>query len=293
MDKTIRELLGIAKKLLTELRGLASSLLRLQKQVETIRDNTEASKKAAEKEHPFASRITVDVNFPSEKINRYYAEYNKPNSLQWWVFFVSVLTFIAVTVYAVLVYFQWKEMIVASDAATDAANQSRRSVAAADRALAQARDQFRQDQRPYIWTTPTGIGNPEFIPNALDPRIGQIVWTFHYTAYGKSPAYDVLSYKVMRVGIGQPFRESYGFSKAKRGKGTPLPPNADYFETVISSPGITPNEYARLLKIDHAISIRLRFEYVDGYGGKYETGVCLGRLALGAVQFCPEGNYIK
>jgi hypothetical protein len=60
-------------------------------------------------------------------------------------------------------------------AATDAAT-------AAQKALDMTRDKFRQDQRPYIWVT--SLGEPTFVPQA-----GQIIWTWHMTNYGRSPAY--------------------------------------------------------------------------------------------------------
>lgn len=183
-------------------------------------------------------------------------------------YIVSVITLVAVMCYAFLTFWQG---CMTREIITDA----------------------RKSERPYIWVTPAGIGNPEFIPNTLDPGTGQIAWTLHYTAYGRSPAYDVLCYPFMKVGVGQPFQESYGFSKVERGEGVPMPPNADYFVTVFSNPGITSDEYSRLIKLDHAISIRFHIEYADSYGGKYETGVGLRKPAKNAVEFCPEGNYIR
>ncbi len=55
-------------------------------------------------------------------------------------------------------------------------------------AIAQSRDQFRQDQRPYIWLA----DNPhKEIPN--DPLLikDQVAWSWFYTNYGKSPAHKI------------------------------------------------------------------------------------------------------
>lgn len=163
----------------------------------------------------------------------------------------------------------------------------------AGQALRQSTEHFRNDQRPYVWFSKDGLGTIEFIRNPnTSPPSGQIVWTFHFTNFGKTPAHDLFTYKAMRIGAENQFRESYGFSLAPRGKGPPLSPTEDMFHTVVSDPGITPEEYARYLVTDRAIAIQLRFEYRDFYGCWYESHACLQRLASGAIQFCQDENYI-
>ena len=249
--------------------------------VEAIGKNTEAAKTAAEKNPPEPlSRITVDVQIPREETDRYYAEQNKSHRLQWGIFWATVATFGAVFAYAVITLMQWRTM----DATFKTAQE----------ALGLSREQFRRDQRPYVWLTNNGLGSPELVLNRrLAPPSGQILWTFHYTDYGKSPAYHVLTHKLIRVGIGQPFRECYGFSSTPRGAGTPVPPNKDDFGTLVSDPGITPEQYDRLIGTDDAISIQVRIEYTDAYGCKYESNICLERLAVGSIQYCPDGNGIS
>jgi hypothetical protein len=208
----------------------------------------------------------------------------------WVTTIISTLTLFAVGIYAYYAALQWCEMRRAASAAQDAAR-------FAHDAVIQARDQFRQDERPYIWITNTGIGTPEFTfdknpKTGQDLTTGQITWTYHYTNYGKTPAYDLFSYKLISIGTNSPFRESYGFSKIKRGKGTPIPPNKDDFGTVVSDPGITPERFKQLLGIDNAIRIRVQMQYTDAYGGQYETEICLGRLVSGSIEYC-EGSSIK
>lgn len=167
---------------------------------------------------------------------------------------------------------------------------------AAQRAVANAQEQFRQDARPYVWVTNNGLGQPEFIFDrtltGAPMNTGQIVWTFHYTDYGKTPAYNLSSERFFSVGLNSPFRESHGFSHVEKVNGTPVPPNKDDFQTVVSEPEITPEKYKEFLKTDNALRIRAVIQYTDAYGEKYETGLCLGRLASGAIQYC-DGSYIK
>jgi hypothetical protein len=166
---------------------------------------------------------------------------------------------------------------------------------AAQSAVANAKEQFRQDARPYVWVTNNGLGQPEFIFDrtltGAPMNTGQILWTFHYTDYGKTPAYNLSSERLFSVGVNSPFRESHGFSQVEKVKGTPVPPNKDDFQTVVSDPGITAEQYKQFLRTDNALRIRAVIQYSDAYGEKYETGLCLGRLASGAIQYC-DGSYI-
>jgi hypothetical protein len=201
-------------------------------------------------------------------------------SLKWFTLLLVVCTittsFIAI----------WQARISkrSADAAVSAAT-------AAITANKDARDRFQQDQRPYLWVKDPGT--PEFVVNPnTNPQTGQIIWTYHFTNYGRTPAYKVITYKFIRVGKTAEFKESFGFSKATVGEGVPAPPNVDDFMTVVSEAGISPAKLEQLTKTDEAIAIRLRIEYTDAYGSRYETGVCVHRLANGATQYCREGNYI-
>jgi hypothetical protein len=170
-------------------------------------------------------------------------------------------------------------------AATAAAN-------AAKKAIDQSRDQFTKDQRPYVWLTNNGIGKPEFAPSPNSAGTGQVVWTYHYTDYGKTPAYNIHISHAIRVGD-RPF-QSYGF----KGKtlGAPLPPGNDVFVTVVSDPGIPKEDWDRLVSksnIKRTVSIHVRMEYSDATGGDYETGICLRLQNNGAIAYCRDGNFIR
>jgi hypothetical protein len=111
--------------------------------------------------------------------------------------FITALATVAIAVLpSVYVHYsraQWKvmrdqlpELKAQSKAAQD-------SAIAAQNAVIQARDQFRQDSRPYVWITNGGIGAPKFVLNknpetGENLKTGQIIWTYHFTDYGKAPA---------------------------------------------------------------------------------------------------------
>jgi hypothetical protein len=203
---------------------------------------------------------------------------------------VSLLTvalLVATVHYARL---QWKEMKRGADAAHD-------SAIAAQNAISQAHSQFQQDARPYIWLTNTGMGNPEYfwpenMPKADPKTHGQIIWTYHFTDYGKTPAYNVVTVsRRIKVGKNSKFKNSYGF-KIGKGTGGPIPPGKDDFNTAVSDPGLSRQEFDQLINVDEGISIEVVIRYTDAEGAKYETGMCFTKQALGSIQYCDTGNYI-
>jgi hypothetical protein len=75
--------------------------------------------------------------------------------------------------------------------------------------------------------------------------------------------------------------------------GGPLPTNKVDFSSVISRPGISRDEFNKLMKTDFSIGISGDIIYFDAYGKEYETTFCLKRLSTGAITYCKEGNDIK
>ena len=203
-----------------------------------------------------------------------------------WKLYVEIFTLLVVFGYTTVAAFQLSEMKKATVAAEQTAT-------AAQRANSDARDRFRDDQRPYIWVTNTGIGTPEFHPNPdTNPPIGQVLWTIHYTNFGKAPAYGTINHKFIRIGENSKYRKSYRANlPPPQGSGAPTPPGKDDFITVVSAPGISRDEFDRLMKISRSFSAKFIIEYTDAYGGKYETAICLHNLGTGSIQYC-DGSYI-
>jgi hypothetical protein len=170
-------------------------------------------------------------------------------------------------------------------------------------ALTVTRDNFIKDQRPYIWFTNTGEGSPDFhrTVNATTRQAltsGQVIWTFHATNYGKTPAYKVRSWRYIKLGTA-PFVPSHSSITAPT-IDPPIPPGHEVMDTIVSEAGVEFSDFNSLLAIPigngniyGGISIKGRFEYEDGSGNSYTTDFCLTRLNLGAVAFCRKGNEIK
>jgi len=187
----------------------------------------------------------------------------------------AILVGIAV---AVIYYRQLKEMHKSTEAAQGAA------IVATD-TLKDARKNWQIEHRPIIWLT-----NQNYVPTYID-QSQQVVWDFHFANYGTVPIQKSECMKYMKIGD-RDYEVSYGAKEPSIGP--PLPPGGtvDYSMTVVSAPGVTKERFRRLLKIDNSISIKAVFEYTDVTGAKYQTGICLTRLASGAIAYCKDGNYI-
>jgi hypothetical protein len=232
----------------------------------------------------------VEANRPPEK--------SDPSPPPWWKFWKPVGTDLALTratVWLVIATFSLAAIAVVqavilstTDSSTrKAADAAIKSATAAETAL----QLTRQEQRPIVWLT-NDLGGPHLIMDMLplDPTAGQIVWTWHYTNYGKTPALHV-SFRHFMVIEGKR-AESFGAKPAGL-SGAPVPTGKDDFSSVVSAPGIKPEEYLRLAQTDDAIGVDGEITYEDAAGTVYRSTFCLQRLALGSIKYCAVGNDIK
>jgi hypothetical protein len=159
--------------------------------------------------------------------------------------------------------------------------------------LQDARGNFIKDQRPFIWLT-NNLGSPTFLrpPDSTGPE-GYVIWDWHFTNYGKTPARDIHFNHGMQIGDNAlaKARDFVGPDKM----GAPLPPNKDDFSTSFFKTKISPNEFQRLMNTEETIVVYGRFTYTDASGEKYETGFCMYHLKSGPISYCPDqnSNYIK
>ena len=155
MDYVTRQFINLTKKFRKDFRKYANDLNRaLHKQTDAICKSTESH----DDEQRPSPEIIATVNLPeSIEVHQKAEDTRDERNYRRATFFVTGLTLGAIAVYAGLVYWQYREMINATIAAQTTAK-------AAQDAITQARDQFRQDERPYIWVTNNGIGEPGFFP---------------------------------------------------------------------------------------------------------------------------------
>jgi hypothetical protein len=107
MDRAnFHRLILLLKELSARLIALHDSIMKgAHLTADAIGENIKATREADKRSPSIqTSGITVDVRIPREEADRYYAERNKPNRLQWFTFWVGVLSF------AVLVWYAWTTM---------------------------------------------------------------------------------------------------------------------------------------------------------------------------------------
>jgi hypothetical protein len=209
---------------------------------------------------------------------------------------ISVLTLIGLMLTALFSIKQWHEAHITANASVVSANAAQDATDSAKRGLAQSRDQFIQDQRPYVWVA-RDLGTPKFFL-ASGHTQGQVFWEWHFTNYGKSPAYHVILHNFIKIGDAE-FVPSYdglgkettSIKKYLKGSGAPLPPTDDQRTAVISPPTVTQEDFDRLSQTDQGITAKGVIDYTDAGGIPHQTGVCISKLKTGAILYCKDGNY--
>jgi hypothetical protein len=207
-----------------------------------------------------------------------------------WQMWSAVAT-VAVALFAVI---QWRETRIATDAAVRAAGSAELANKQAEQANKDARERFQREERPYVWLTSSGIGAPKFVPEpgGKIPDSGQVIWTWHFTNYGKTPAYKLRVQQYMSFDGGQ-FVPSHHEGPKEPYADVPIPPGQDLLNSVVSEPGITNQQWTQAIGLTgKGVSIRAVVQYGDSYDAQYESVMCLRLLNSGAVSYCP-GSYIK
>jgi hypothetical protein len=217
--------------------------------------------------------------------------------LDYATFGAQIIGIVGLFVYTTVAALQWRTMSKTFSEIQKQTPSIIKAAGEATRANDDARDRFKQDQRPYIWLTNEN-GSPKYTPP--DPKIGEvgrITWDLKYTNYGRSPAY------VLTIDEGMEFGEN---AKDKPriysriiGGGEPSPPNRIDLITayVLKGPDaireVSQVDFDRFMNIDHGIIAYGRIAYTDAFGGQYETSFCLEHLRNGHTAYCTQGNHTE
>jgi len=188
MDYVTRQFINLTKKFRKELRPLLSKLSRtLDEQTKAIREST----KAAKTQQSTPPEIVSHVHLPeSVEIHKNAQDTASDKRYQKKMIWLSSLTLIAIVVYAVLVYLQWREMIAATGAAQQAIVEARRNRLQAEKSLSATIEQFRLEQRAWVGMSAYAIS--QFNPAG-------IVSTITFTNNGKTPAHNVKAHARIEV----------------------------------------------------------------------------------------------
>lgn len=186
MNYFTKDLSVIAKEILAALYSIKDRLTSLRGDLqEHTHAITEANARENEKQN-ITPEVFTESRLPkSIEIHKSASDTSNEEKHHRHSLFVQWCTFLAVFGYAVLVYFQYREMINATDTANLSVNEARNSRRQAERALNASIDASRMDQRAWVGTNVVGIVNGPIEANK------PIIVGVNYLNTGKTPALEV------------------------------------------------------------------------------------------------------
>jgi hypothetical protein len=216
----------------------------------------------------------------------------------WWKFWrkppeivlaiATVVLAVATIILAAIAGIQAYILATTDTSTRKAADAAAKSAATLETVLQTARENFRAEQRPVVWLS-NEKGAPEFVIDKTGDNTGQILWTWHFTNYGKTPALHISFRDFMN--IENTVEESYGAMGAFIG--APVPTNKDNFATVVSRPGISVDQFKRLMATDGAIGVSGEVTYYDALKNTTLRFGFKHNAVGGGSPYCKEGNEIK
>lgn len=159
-------------------------------------------------------------------------------------------------------------------------------------ALANSKDQFRQDERPYVWIT-NDIGPFALVPHGPGNTSDKLTFPIRFMNYGKSPAIHVQT--DMRIAIGQDAWKSIDWKAFSADQGTILPAGKIDFNSAFSAAPITPQFFQRISTpgIVEYVEVLGHIQYWGTDGTPYSSDFCLGRNPALSMYYCTYHNEIK
>jgi hypothetical protein len=287
MDYVARQFINLAKKLRKELRKSLSDLSSaLYKQTKAIR---ESSERQDNKESP-RQEIVAIVNLPeSVEVHQNECDTRTERRYRNRTLFVSALTLIAIVIYAVLVYLQYREMINATGVAQQTLVESRRNRLQAEKALDATINQFHLDQRAWL-------GPSEILPPAFNEK-GKLVFlkegeqaSFSCLIInsGKTPAKHVIQ-RASYISI--PLKEAF----VPRYPGTPsnvgvIQPNQKMRMQTPNTERVTTSIINGITTGTFRLYVFGSVTYEDVFGNAHHTTYCL-YLFKDLTNFVPCSTY--
>jgi hypothetical protein len=211
---------------------------------------------------------------------------------------ISLLTLLAVAVYAYYAKLQWYEMRRAADAAHDSAVAANSAATTAAATLVASQQQFRNEQRPYVWLAP-GIALPNKamgVATLADLAKNKVFLEFNIEANngGHSPAVNVINTAaVLIMDSSEKAKQRAREYIPKYGAPSDLAPNTGFY--LPSTEKVTPTD--KLLDDVRNDRVRIyvlaRVQYWDIFAPKnkvpYETAFCGRVVADGMPLIACEG----
>jgi hypothetical protein len=165
------------------------------------------------------------------------------------------------------------------------------SVAKAQVAIDLSKEQFKVDQRPYVWLTDPPPNPPMGIISKT--KEGKLIWNIFYKNYGKSPAINLCARAYVITGKNTTARViDIEHSVCSSKNGSILPPtHSEWFSGTYNGEA-TDSEFENWKAIEFGILVYGRIDYSDSSGVPYFSQFCLALQSNNAIADCTEHNHI-
>lgn len=205
----------------------------------------------------------------------------------WIVIIVSVVSLFLFGITIHYARLQWHEMHESTIQSTRAANTANRAVDIANTALTQSKNQFVQDERPYVWITDNIQLGETSSSDPIAPN--RIAVNYDILNYGKSPALNVQM--VANIAVGDKAERQTALKAFNKSGGSIMPPTKGANASAISDTPPYPNFHTYGDK--HKIVVYGRIRYNDLYGNVYISDWCLAYVGAIHPSNCPDRNRMK
>ncbi|MFN0171282.1 MAG: hypothetical protein ACKV22_33115 [Bryobacteraceae bacterium] len=309
-----REIRLLAKRIASTLESILDVL---QRQVDAIDEYTHAQQLPKEPPPPGPpKRVSAELNLPPEIVKRYYAEQNKSYRLQWWTFFVTGLTFIALVIYTCFTYQTWQAMLASNAISRKSADAALSAAKTADDTLKDSKRAFVLEHRPYLISSiPRFVRNPSADEKQIaanitienigkTPAIGRRVFLdlsrYRGIPLANDPVKDSKAREVFVRFIEGTFNALRKSADAPTGKyghlaREDIAPGAKPFSTGVNKTPITREELPDIQTGALSLYLTGIIRYADGFEGTYETEFCYYYFGSDPTTWhiCDSHNTIK
>lgn len=254
----------------------------------------------------FPSAKTCDSKSNNEKKTRIERLEDRIRTAEKWMIFLTGLIFVVTVAGVLAAYLQWKTMDGQLDEmrsngkqtdkliaqVTEQAKAANRLAEIASTSLAENRQQFQSDQRPYIISNIVPV-----IPTEGAPLSGRV----SVVNYGKTPALKVGTYTSIFFGRDAMKQADRWFAAERNQRfdteiGTSIPPGipVGLSREIPSSSekSVTREDIDLIMHNDTAVVLVARHLYFDTVGNSYGTDSCFRVLKGWLTAYCEGHNVI-
>jgi hypothetical protein len=291
MDYVTRQILDTAHKLQRTLSNL----------VDAIRDSNKSSHRQSETSQRniivrLDGELTTKLKAEEAAEHHKHSQHNNDFWPQWITAIATTLAFIAAVRYAGIANSQLTEMKRSRMQTREAIAQSAEANKIAADSLEITRDNFRSDQRPYVFLNlsldnrkPGEPMSAFSVGQYLQTIKGRIVWSFHFKNFGKSPAFDVKIDRHLALGPNAWQKVKW---RVPEHNNVILPPGQDDYTSAMSDE-VPVDQIEYLFSADNGVAVFGHIDYQGPDGKSYWSEFCWFRLRNGVLVNCPTHNIIQ